>query len=304
MSRTVLRRGVSACALVALCHSDPLVSFAAAQQSLPTIDVGAARSARANRGPVGRPTAFRPGEGTASGPTTVDASTAPAVPPEPRTAAQIWSPNLPNGQWAFVKKYDIPNAVINSITRQEIDQRVNIINAQDAVKYFPSLYVGESRSGTQSRLQTRSFAESTERNQIYLDNIPLNPLIGRGGQGGFYGGLLSFTKVISPEEIERVDFIAGPYAAQYDGRSMGGVLTYTTKMPDKLRFTAKETVAVTDWDWGGGRPARVPEVAHRVDDGRPMGKLFMVCDRELPVLPAGTERLGAAREFQHASRPK
>lgn len=248
MSRIAFRRGASACALIMYCQSAWLAA-ATAQQSLPTIDVGARRN-HAARGVAGNSSAARPGRAT-NGPVTAPTGPSVASDSGPRTAAQIWSPNLPNGQWAFVKKWDIPNATINSITRKEIDERVNIVNAQDAVKYFPSLYVGESRSGTQSRLQTRSFAESTERNQIYLDNIPLNPLIGRGGQGGFFGGLLGFTKVISPEEIERVDFITGPCAAQYDGRSMGGVLTYTTKMPDKFKFTAKETVAVSDWNWGG-----------------------------------------------------
>jgi len=239
MPRTALRRGVSACALVICAISWPH-SAATAQQSLPVINVGGARAAH--------PAQRIAGAAAGSASSTTAGPTANAGSP---TAAQIWSPNLPNGQWAFVKKWDIPNPVINNITRKEIDRRVNIINAQDAVKYFPSLYVSESRSGTQCRLQTRSFADSTERNHIYLDNIPLNPLIGRGGQGGFYGGLLGFCKVISPEEIERVDFITGPYAAQYDGRSMGGVLTFTSKMPDKFKFTAKETVAVSDWNWAG-----------------------------------------------------
>ncbi|MBM3642213.1 MAG: TonB-dependent receptor [Alphaproteobacteria bacterium] len=237
MPRNALRRGVSACTLI-ICTSGWLLSPATAQQSLPTINVGGTRVAQPARGPAGNPM----GPSSPSSAPTGSAS-------GPRTAAQIWSPNLPDGRWAKVEKYQIPNPVILSVTRQQIDRQINIVNSQDAVKYLPSLYVSENRGGTQGSLQTRSFANSTERNLVYLDEIPLNSLVGRGGQGGFYGGLQTFFKLVSPEEIERVDYISGPFAAQYGGRSMGGVLTYTTKMPDKLRITAKETVAVMDYDW-------------------------------------------------------
>lgn len=230
-SRKAILLGVSMTAVIAS------ISAVCAQQALPTINVGAGRPARSN-GPHGQ----------AVGAPSTQATSAPSG---PRTAAQIWSPNLPDGKWAFVEKYQIPNPVIYSMTRQDIDRRVNIITSQDAVRYMPTIFVNETRGGTQGSLQTRTFAASSERNIVYLDNIPLNPLIGRGGQGGFFGGLQTFFKIVSPEEIERVDFISGPFAAQYDGRSMGGVLTYTSKMPDKMRVTAKQTVAVQDYDWGG-----------------------------------------------------
>ena len=244
MSRDAFRRGVSACALIVCSQSAWLVS-ATAQQSLPTIDIGGARR-HATHGPAhapaGQSTASRPASQTTGGPATNPS-------PSTLTAARIWSPTLPNGAWAFVEKYSIPNAVVTSVTHRQIDKQVNIVNSQDAIKYLPSLYVSENRGGTQGSLQTREFSNSSERNLVYLDNIPLNPLIGRGGQGGFYGGLQTFLRAVSPEEIDRVDFISGPYAAQYGGRSMGGVLTYTTKMPDKLRLTAKQTVAIQDYDW-------------------------------------------------------
>jgi iron complex outermembrane receptor protein len=123
--------------------------------------------------------------------------------------------------------------------------------------------VSETRGGTQGSLQTRSFANSTERNLVYLDNIPLNALIGRGGSGTFFGGFQTFFKLVSPEEIDRVDFLTGPFSAQYDGRSEGGVLTYTSKMPDKFRLTVKQTGALMDYNWGGlqrGFPRSLTEV--------------------------------------------
>jgi len=267
MTRIALLRGASACAIAITCASIGAVAPAAAQQSLPTIDVGAARRVAAR--PVAR--SHTPGVsaaparvgGAPSGPPRA-ASAPPVAPaaPAPRTAAQIWSPNLPDGRWAQIEKYQIPNPSVSYMTRRDIDRRVNIVTSQDAVKYLPSLFVSENRGDTQGSLQTRSFNSSTERNIVYLDNIPLNSLVGRGGQGGFFGGLQTFFKLVSPEEIERADFLTGPFSAQYDGRSMGGVLTYTSKMPDKFRFTAKQTVSVMDYDWKFNRafPRSVTEL--------------------------------------------
>lgn len=244
MSRTALQRGVSACALIVCCQSMTDPAPAMAQQALPTIDIGVARRAAVAR---------TERSSTQAGPRT--AAAAPSTGPSasgsaPLTAAQIWSPTLPNGGWALQKKYNIPDAAGSSIVYQDVDKRINILAAQDAVRYFPSIYISENRGATQGRMQTRTF-ESNERNIIYLDNIPLNSLIGRGSTGNSYGGLQTQFRVISPEEIERVDFITGPWSAQYDGRSMGGVLTYSSKMPDKLKFTAKETVAVVNYNRAG-----------------------------------------------------
>src|SRR5882757_210394 len=47
--------------------------------------------------------------------------------------------------------------------------------------------------------------------------------------------------MISPEEIARVDFLYGPFAAMYPGNSMGGVLKFTTRMPDKFEATLKQS---------------------------------------------------------------
>jgi iron complex outermembrane receptor protein len=45
--------------------------------------------------------------------------------------------------------------------------------------------------------------------------------------------------MVSPEEIERVDIIYGPFSALYPGNSMGGVIHMTTRMPEKFEAHAK-----------------------------------------------------------------
>jgi iron complex outermembrane recepter protein len=57
--------------------------------------------------------------------------------------------------------------------------------------------------------------------------------------------------MVAPEEIERVDVMYGPYSAQYPGNSMGAVVKYTTRMPEKLTATAKNITEVQDYSQFG-----------------------------------------------------
>ncbi|HEY8213939.1 MAG TPA: hypothetical protein VIG36_07410, partial [Methylocystis sp.] len=86
MSRYSLLRGVSAGALTILAISELYVTTAAAQQSLPTIDVGGRRNGVRS---VGERVAGR-GTGTNVAP-------APAASPP-----SVWSATLPDGKPAFV----------------------------------------------------------------------------------------------------------------------------------------------------------------------------------------------------------
>src|SRR3984885_11516205 len=63
--------------------------------------------------------------------------------------------------------------------------------------------------------------------------------------------------LISPEAIQRIDFLDGPFSAAYPGNSIGGVLLITSKMPDKPFAVAKETVSVMPWDQYGTKDTYV-----------------------------------------------
>ena len=140
MYRHRLMRGVSAGALAFLAFSEICSAPAAAQQSLPTIDVGGQR--RGAQRATGR----------ASGPAT-NAAPATATAPSP---ASVWSPTLPDGKPAFVQKWQFPNTVA-SVTRKQIERTINIVDTEDAVKYMPSLFVRKRNNGdTQAVLQTRT----------------------------------------------------------------------------------------------------------------------------------------------------
>ena len=124
--------------------------------------------------------------------------------------------------------------------RQKIEQTVNAVDTEDAIKYLPSLFVRKRNYGdNQSVLATRTWGlNSSARSLIYADDILLSTLIGNNnGTASPHWGL------ISPEEIQRIDFLYGPFAAMYPGNSIGGVLLMTTKMPDKFEANVKQTEA-------------------------------------------------------------
>ena len=54
--------------------------------------------------------------------------------------------------------------------------------------------------------------------------------------------------MVTPEEIERVDVMYGPFSAAYPGNSVGAVVEYTTKMPEKLEGTVKMGVTHQPFD--------------------------------------------------------
>ncbi|MCC3245553.1 TonB-dependent receptor [Methylocystis sp. WRRC1] len=234
MHRQHLLRGVSVCALAFIVLPEWGVGSAAAQQSLPTIDVGAGAPRASTQRRAGAPSQGARG-----------ATPAPAAEPSP--VLSRWSPTLPDGRPAFVEKWQLPNTVA-SVTRKQIERTINIVDTEDAVKYMPSLFVRKRNNGdTQAVLQTRTWGvSSSARSLVYADDLLLTALIGNDNTiGAPRWGL------VAPEEIERVDFLYGPYSAQYPGNSMGGVLKITTRMPEKLEVTAKETLSVQDFSlWG------------------------------------------------------
>jgi len=130
-------------------------------------------------------------------------------------------------------------ATMESITAQQIAQSINATDSEDALKYFPSLLVRKRYMGDYNHAILSSRASGTgnsARSAVYADGILLSNYLGNGVGG------LSFPPrwgMVTPEEIERVDVMYGPFSAAYPGNSVGAVVDYTTRMPEKLEGTAK-----------------------------------------------------------------
>ena len=144
-----------------------------------------------------------------------------------------------------IRKFALPNTVV-SIDRRKIENTVNIVDTEDAVKYMPSLLLRKRNFGdTQAVLATRTWGvNSSARTLVYADDILLTALIGNNNTiGAPRWGL------VSPEEIKGVDMLYGPFSAAYPGNSIGGVMLITTRMPEKFEATLKQTNAVQNFGW-------------------------------------------------------
>jgi iron complex outermembrane receptor protein len=128
---------------------------------------------------------------------------------------------------------------MEGVTGQQIEQSINATDSEDALKYFPSLLVRKRYIGDYNHAILSSRASGTgnsARSAVYADGILLSNYLGNGVGG------LSFPPrwgLVTPEEIDRVDVMYGPFSAAYPGNSVGAVVDYVTRMPTKFEAHAK-----------------------------------------------------------------
>ena len=128
---------------------------------------------------------------------------------------------------------------IEGVTREQIEATINAFDSEDALKYFPSLQVRKRYIGDYNHAMLSSRASGTgnsPRSMVYADGIPLSNLLGSGV------GTLSYAprwNMVTPEEIDRVDVMYGPFSAAYPGNSMGAVVDYVTRMPKQFEAAVK-----------------------------------------------------------------
>ncbi|MEO6354827.1 MAG: TonB-dependent receptor [Burkholderiaceae bacterium] len=129
-------------------------------------------------------------------------------------------------------------AVVESVTRQQMADSINVINTEDALKYLPSIQIRKRFIGdTNGIVASRSSGTLTSaRSLVYADNLLLSNLLGNSYSYPPRWGM------VTPEEIERVDVIYGPFSALYPGNAMGAVINMTTRMPDQFEAHAKAQV--------------------------------------------------------------
>ena len=130
-------------------------------------------------------------------------------------------------------------ATMEGITARQIEEQVNATDSEDALKYLPSLLVRKRYIGDYNHAILSSRASGTgnsARSAVYADGILLSNYLGNGVSG------LSFPPrwgMVTPDEIERVDVMYGPFSAAYPGNSVGAVVDYTTRMPERFEGSVK-----------------------------------------------------------------
>jgi iron complex outermembrane receptor protein len=180
-----------------------------------------------------------------AGPVSRTATAAPKPPQALLTVTPAAGSGIVAGVAPVKQKYQLAQTS-EGITRQKIEQTINVVDTADAVKYLPSLFVRKRNEGdNQAVLATRTWGlSSSARTLIYADDILLSTLLGNNNSNASprWG-------MVAPEEIERIDFLYGPFAAMYPGNSIGGVLQITTRTPDKPEFTFRQTEAFQTFDF-------------------------------------------------------
>ncbi|MBC8028017.1 MAG: TonB-dependent receptor plug domain-containing protein, partial [Steroidobacteraceae bacterium] len=134
---------------------------------------------------------------------------------------------------------------LEGVTGETVARTINALDSEDALKYFPSLVVRKRYAGDFDHAVLASRASGTgnsARSLVYADGILLSNLLGNGATFTPRWGL------VTPEEIERVDVLYGPFSAAYPGNSVGAVVDYVTRMPDELELRAALTTFSEDFD--------------------------------------------------------
>jgi len=209
---------------------------------------------------------------------------------------------------------------IEGVTREQIEQTVNATDSEDALKYLPSLLVRKRYIGDYNHAILSSRASGTgnsARSAVYADGILLSNYLGNGVGG------LSFPPrwgLVTPEEIERVDVLYGPFSAAYPGNSVGAVVDYVTRMPTRLEahvkmgythqpfdlYNTHETYRAWqssaslgsksgDWSWWFN-------VSHTDSEGQPLTFATRLLSTGTPGT-AGTPVTGAVLDKNNANAP-
>ena len=133
---------------------------------------------------------------------------------------------------------------MESVTAAQIAETINATDSEDALKYLPSLSVRKRYIGDYNHavLASRaSGANNPARSAVYADGILLSNYLGNSATNAPRWGM------VTPEEIERVDVMYGPFSAAYPGNSVGAVVDYVTRMPTQFEAYVKATVFNQDF---------------------------------------------------------
>ncbi|HJR11928.1 MAG TPA: TonB-dependent receptor [Rhodanobacteraceae bacterium] len=116
-------------------------------------------------------------------------------------------------------------------TRRQLAKQ-NIADSADVLRYFPNLQVRQRYIGDPNAIISGRDAGTLQsaRSLVYADGLLLSNLMTNGWNGAPRWGM------VSPQSIESVDVLYGPYSALYPGNSTGTTVLIHTRLPDD--FTA------------------------------------------------------------------
>ena len=128
-----------------------------------------------------------------------------------------------NGQLKGGLPAGLPGTTASKTAVQLRDQ--NLFNPEDALQYMPSTTIRKRYIGDRNALIAgRNFGTlQPSRALVYLDGYLISNFLGRFDAPRW--------NMISPEAIERVDMLYGPYSALLPGNSIGTTVSVSQRVP-------------------------------------------------------------------------
>ncbi|MEQ1517143.1 MAG: TonB-dependent receptor [Usitatibacteraceae bacterium] len=129
---------------------------------------------------------------------------------------------------------NVPSTV-GSVTAKQIEETINTVTSAGALQYLPSVHVRERYVGDVNGVLVMRVNSSVSSAQttVYADGMLLSNFLNNSFSTAPRWGM------VSPNEIERIDVIYGPFSALFPGNSAGGVVSMTTRMPRRFEAQIK-----------------------------------------------------------------
>ena len=138
-------------------------------------------------------------------------------------------------------------ATVETSDRQQISENINAATVAQTLKYLPSIQVRERFIGDRNGIiATRTVGTlSSAQSMLYADGVLLSNLLGNSyGYPPKWG-------LITPEEVESISMMYGPFSALYAGNSFGGVMSIHTRMPEKFESHANAQTFMQNFELYG-----------------------------------------------------
>lgn len=121
----------------------------------------------------------------------------------------------------------------------------NLFNPEDALRYAPNTTIRKRYIGDRNALiGGRSFGTlQPQRALVYVDDYLISSFLGRFDAPRW--------NMVTPEAIEHVDILYGPYSALYPGNSIGTTVVMREKSPDKTEGSVRLTGYTQHFDQYG-----------------------------------------------------
>ena len=125
-------------------------------------------------------------------------------------------------------------ATVETYDKKQIEESINAATPAQTLKYLPSIQVRERSIGDPNGIiASRTIgAISSAQSMLYMDGILLSNLLGNSYSYPPRWGM------VSPEEIQNISMMYGPFSSIYAGNSLGGVINIQTRMPEKFESHA------------------------------------------------------------------